>query len=515
MLNEIRLLHHSTKTPNASIQQILYHRLHSRRHRKSIKAHGRIRSTILDAAQLYEICSIPHDSDVLSIASASDQPAMLIRPIKRVRSTLLLFCLRTVVGLTLISGLTGICSSYSVLTHEEVVDLLWLDDIQPMLSQRFPAATQDDLKKAHAFAYGGCLIQDMGYYPFGNKYFSDLTHYVRSGDFIVNLLNEATDLNEYAFALGALAHYSSDNLGHPTVNQAVALQFPKLRKKFGDAVTYEDDPKAHIRTEFGFDMAQVAKNRYSSDRFHDFIGFEVAKPVLERAFQDTYGIPLSEVLPKEDLAIGTFRYAISQIVPEMTRVALIARKKEIVAETPNVNIKKFRYYLSRANYQKEWGRGYRRPGFGTRVLAFFLKLVPKVGPFKALNFKIPNRQAEDLYVASVDHTLENYKGLLTELKENKLRLANTDFDTGHLTHAGEYKLTDKAYARLLDQLAQDGFKQVTPELRENILAFYGDPTAPVATARDASDWAKTQDELTQLKAATLPPPPPIRISENP
>ncbi len=405
--------------------------------------------------------------------------------------------------------------AYSVLTHEEIVDLVWKDNIRPLLVKRFPEASADDLKRAHAFAYGGSLIQDMGYYPFGNKDFSDLTHYVRSGDFIVNLINESNDLNEYAFALGALAHYSSDNIGHPTINRSVALQFPKLRKKFGDQVTYEDDPKAHIRTEFGFDMAQVAKNRYTSDAFHDFIGFEVSKPVLERAFQDTYGIPLSEVLTKEDLAIGTFRRAISQIVPEMTRVALIARKKEIVAETPNVNIRKFRYYLSRASYQKEWGKGYRRPGFGTRVLAFFLNLVPKVGPFKALKFKIPTHQTEDLYIASVDHTVANYKGLLAEAGKNKLRLANTDFDTGRMTHAGEYKLTDKAYAHLLDQLVHDGFKQVTPELRENILAFYGDPTAPVATARDTAAWSKTQDELKQLKTASLPQPPAIRISENP
>ena len=424
------------------------------------------------------------------------------------------FC-RLWLGLILLCYFSATSVAYSVLTHEEVVDLVWKDNIRPLLVKRFPEASADDLKRAHAFAYGGSLVQDMGYYPFGNKYFSDLTHYVRSGDFIVNLINESNDLDEYAFALGALAHYSSDNIGHPTVNRSVALEFPKLRRKFGDEVTYEDDPKAHIRTEFGFDIAQVAKNRYTSDRFHDFIGFEVAKPVLERAFQDTYGIPLSEVLSKEDLAIGTFRRAISQIVPEMTRVALIARKKEIVADTPNVNIRKFRYYLSRASYQKEWGKGYRRPGFGTRVLAFFLKLVPKVGPFKALNFKIPTRQAEDLYIASVDHTIENYKGLLAEAGESKLHLANTDFDTGRLTHAGEYELTDKAYAHLLDQLAQDGFKQVTPELRENILAFYGDPTAPVATARDAAAWSKTQDELKQLKTVSLPQAPAIRISEDP
>jgi hypothetical protein len=409
----------------------------------------------------------------------------------------LLVCL----ALALVIALPRKSRAYSVLTHEEVVDLLWKDDIEPLLKKRFPAATEDDLLKAHAFAYGGSLIQDMGYYPFGNKYFSDLTHYVRSGDFILNLVNEASDLNEYAFALGALAHYSSDNVGHPVVNRAVALEFPKLRKKFGNEVTYADNPKAHIRTEFGFDVTQVAKNRYTSDRYHDFIGFEVSKPVLERAFQDTYGIPLSDVISNEDLAIGTFRRAISHILPEMTRVALLARKKELVAETPNFNARKFRYYLSRADYQREWGKGYRRPGFGTRVLAFFLKFVPKVGPFKALDFKIPTQKTEDLYIASVNHTLDNYRGLLSETKAKQLHLANTDFDTGRMTHAGEYVLTDKSYAHLLDQLAQHNFEQITPGLRENILAFYEDPNAPNATKRNAVAWQKAQGQLEKLKAA--------------
>src|SRR6266566_227672 len=305
--------------------------------------------------------------------------------------------LRTAIAFALLVGLPAGCGAYSVLTHEQVVDLLWKDDIEPLLTKRFPTANSDDLRKAHAFAYGGSLVQDMGYYPFGNKFFSDLTHYVRSGDFIVNLINESSDLNEYAFALGALAHYSADNMGHPTVNAAVGLEFPKLHKKFGDSVTYADDPKAHIRTEFGFDVTQVAKNRYTSDRYHDFIGFEISKPLLERAFQDTYGIPLSEVIANEDLAIGTFRRSISHILPEMTRVALLAREKELVAETPNFNSRKFRYNLSRASYQREWGKGYRRPGFFTRLLAFFLKFMPKVGPFKAVDFKIPTRKTEDLY----------------------------------------------------------------------------------------------------------------------
>ncbi len=392
------------------------------------------------------------------------------------------------------------CEAYSVLTHEEIVDLAWKDNILPMLKKRFPAATDEDLKKAHAFAYGGSVVQDMGYYPFGNKYFSDLTHYVRSGDFVVNLIKEASDLDDYAFALGALAHYSADNCGHPTVNQAVGIEFPKLEKKYGKVVTYEDNPKAHIRTEFGFDVTQVAKNRYTSDRYHDFIGFEISKPVLDRAFQDTYGIPLSDVISDEDLAIGTFRRAIGTVIPEMTRVALIARRNEIVSETPNFRARQFRYYLSRANYQKEWGKGYRRPGFGTRLLAFFLKFVPKIGPFKALDIKVPTQKTEDLYIASVDKTVEDYTKLLHETANGNPQLTNTDFDTGQDTRAGEYKFTDDTYARLLDQLAGHNFDQINPELRANILAFYSDPNAPIATKKKPAAWQKTQDELARLRA---------------
>ncbi|MGA8200742.1 MAG: zinc dependent phospholipase C family protein [Candidatus Sulfotelmatobacter sp.] len=398
------------------------------------------------------------------------------------------------------------CGAYSVLTHEEIVDLTWKDTLLPLLKKRFPAATDDDLKKAHAFAYGGSVMQDMGYYPFGSKYFSDLTHYVRSGDFVVSLVKESSDLDEYAFALGALAHYSADNCGHPTVNQAVGLEFPKLRKKYGNIVTYEDNPKAHIRTEFGFDVTQVAKKRYTSDAYHDFIGFEISKPVLERAFQDTYGIPLTDVLSKEDLAIGTFRRAISNVIPEMTRVALSARRQEIVSETPNFKARQFRYYLSRARYQKEWGRTYKRPGFGTRLLAFFVRFMPKIGPFKALDFKIPTQKTEDLYIASVDKTVQDYTKLLHETSAGDLHLTNTDFDTGHDTRAGEYGLTDNTYAHLLDQLAQHNFDKITPELRANILAFYGDPNAPIATKKKPKVWQKTQDELTKLRALPNPPP---------
>jgi len=397
----------------------------------------------------------------------------------------------------------GLCSclvsGYSVLTHEQVVDLMWNDQIQPLLLKRFPGATAEDVQKAHAYAYGGCVLQDMGYYPFGNRFFSDLVHYVRSGDFVEALLQDSSDLNEYAFALGALSHYSSDNSGHPTINRVVALEFPKLKKKYGDNVTYADDPKAHIRTEFGFDMVQVAKNRYTSDRYHDMIGFEVSKPLLERAFVETYGLKLEDVFGSVDLAIGSYRRSVSTLIPEMTRVALLSRHDVIVKDTPNFNRKKFLYYLSRSNYEHEWGTVYRKPGVGSRILAFFLRLIPKVGPFKAVNFKIPTQQTEDMYVKSVNDTVENYTHLLSHAGSENLDLPNRDCDTGRETRAGEYALTDKTYAHLIDQLASKTSGPLSPGLHENLFQFYSDLNAPNATRKDAKAWRQLQDQLQQLK----------------
>jgi hypothetical protein len=299
--------------------------------------------------------------------------------------------------------------------------------------------------------------------------------------------------------LGALAHYSSDNIGHPTINRVVAIEFPKLKKKFGSEVTYGDDPKAHIRTEFGFDMVQVAKNRYTSDRYHDFIGFEVAAPLLERAFLKIYGVSLADVLGDEDLAIGSFRRAIGAFVPKLTQAALLNRRADMVRDTPNSDRKKFLYHLSRVNYEKEWGKGYRRPGFGVRVLAFFLRIIPKVGWASALDFKVPSTQTEDLYIKSVNQTVDNYHSLLEEQHDQKLNLPDTDCDTGRMTTGAEYALADSTYAQLLEDLSKSNYAHLNPALKDNILDFYSNLNAPFHTKKNRKQWAQTEAEIEQLK----------------
>src|SRR6185436_8010799 len=282
--------------------------------------------------------------------------------------------------------------SYSVLSHEEIVDLLWGNEIRPILLKRFPKLTEHELRESRAYAYGGAVIQDLGYYPFGSREFSNLVHYVRSGDFVRELILESQNVNEYAFALGALSHYASDNAGHPPVNEAVAIEYPKLRAKFGKSVRYAQDKTAHLKTEFGFDTVQVAKNRYASQQYHDFIGFQVSKSLLERVFPVVYGVELKDVLTHEDLAIGAYRYSVSRLIPQMTQVALQTHKKDLMREKPNFAKQKFLYRLSRSDYEKEWGKDYVRPGLGTRILSILLRYFPKVGPFKGLAFNNPTPQ---------------------------------------------------------------------------------------------------------------------------
>jgi hypothetical protein len=406
---------------------------------------------------------------------------------------------RVVVGFIV----TLLCSSglfaYSVLTHEEIIDLVWTDEIHTLLLQRFPGLTEEQIIEAHAYAYGGAVIQDLGYYPFGSTEFSNLVHYVRSGDFVRELLLESNDANEYAFALGALAHYASDIAGHPAVNQAVAMDNPKLQAKYGNSIRYAQDHSAHLKTEFGFDMVQVAKNRYASQQYHDFIGFQVAKPLLERAFLVVYGVELKDVLTHEDLAIGSYRYAISRMIPQMTQIALRTHKKDMMEETTTFAKKKFLYRLSRSDYEKEWGKDYAKADFGTRVWSVLLHYMPKVGPFKAMAFNNPTPQTEEMYFKSINTTVDQYRAFLREVRTDSLLLPNCDLDTGKTTRAAEYSLTDDSYAKLLGQLSDRKFNLTPIGLRDNILQFYSDLSEPIETKKDKDRWLSVLSSLDQLK----------------
>jgi hypothetical protein len=394
--------------------------------------------------------------------------------------------------------------AYAVLAHEANIDAAWETHLKPLLLARFPGATEEQLSEAQAYAYGGSIIQDMGYYPYGSHFFSDLTHYVRSGDFVQALLRDARNLDEYGFALGALAHYAADNDGHRlATNRAVPILYTNLKKKYGDTVSYEKDPLAHTKTEFGFDVLEVAQESYAPDGYHDFIGFEISQELLDRAFAETYGLQVKDILLDEEKALNSYRHAVSKTIPTATKVAWSLKQDEIKADLPGMTKKKFRYNLSKANYEREWGKNYDKPTFGQRFLAFLYRLIPKFGPLKVLQFKTPTPETQRMFRGSFNATLDQYRRLIDDLRAGQLNLPNDNFDVGEATGPGVYVLNDKAHATLLEKLSEQKFAGVSADLKNEILQFFSDPDAPYAMKNDAKAWATVQEQLALLKAAPV------------
>lgn len=394
-------------------------------------------------------------------------------------------------------------AAYSVFTHEELIDLTWQDSIRPLLIARFPGATEAQLREAHAYAYGGCTMQDMGYYPFENEFFSELTHYVRAGDFINNLFREAHTMDEYAFAIGALSHYLGDSFGHSlATNPSTGIDFPKLAAKYGPVVTYDEDPHAHVRTEFGFDIGQLSKRTFAPPAYMKFIGFHTPRTLLERAFRVTYGFDIHGLFGKTRVALHSYRFAVRRFLPAFAGAEVILHGKQFTADTGNDGYDEFIKQLQHADYERHWAYTYKKPGVGPHLLAVVIIIAPKIGPAAMLAIKIPDQKTEDLYMDSVNRAAATYRDLLGKLLQNPqatLELPNRDLDTGQKVRPGGYKLTDKTYAKLVAQLTKDKTIVIPAGVKRDILDYYADPNAPIATKKNARAWKRLQAQLEILR----------------
>lgn len=396
-------------------------------------------------------------------------------------------------------------NAFSVLAHEAVIDASWDMSILPLLRSKFPGSPPDSLNKARSYAYGGSLIADMGYFPLGNTYFTNLVHYVRSGDFVTALLAESHDLNEYAFALGALAHYMTDEYGHSLgTNIAVPIVYPKMQK-FGRVVTYDDDRTSHKRMEFAFDVLQTARGNYVPESYHSFIGFQVAQPLLERAFLKTYGQKISALFLDISLTVATFRWSVKSLLPALTRTAWLIKRQDLITTKPGLTERKFHYRMKRKEFEADFGREREKPGFTAVILSFIIRVLPKIGPLRSLKFKDPGAEGERLFIKGFETSVSEYGKALNKLRKGKqIAFADIDFDTGNLTSPGEYRLTDKTYSDMVIKLAEGKFGYLTAPLKANILNFYQDTTAAERADKPTSDRVnkeKTNKALQELKAA--------------
>lgn len=365
--------------------------------------------------------------------------------------------------------------AYSVFTHEELIDLSWNDSIRPLLLAKFPGATEEQLREAHAYAYGGSAVQDMGYYPFGKPFFSNLTHYVRSGDFVAWLLGNARSLDEYAFAIGALSHYLGDSIGHSeAVNRATAVEFPKLANRFGPSVTYDESPHGHIRTEFAFDIAELSDGDFSSAAYLRYIGFKVPRKFLEEAFEKTYGFDIHELLGRAHPALHSYRTAVRTFIPDFAEAEVVLHRHRFPPHTDSDADRIFRERLARTAYQRRWKHAEKGPGVKAHLLAVLVFIVPKIGAASDLAIKIPNPQTYEMYQSSVNHTADVFRDILHKLRDSgDIKLANIDLDTGDHVKRGEYPLTDATYAQLLEHLTSRADRVIPAETKRNIMTFYG------------------------------------------
>lgn len=371
--------------------------------------------------------------------------------------------------------------AYSVLTHEELVDLAWNESIRPLLLARFPGTTDHQLVVAHSYAYGGCAVQDMGYYPFGKPLFSNLTHYVRSGDFVSWMLRNARTIDEYAFAIGALTHYLGDSIGHSeAINPATAFEFPKLQRKYGDSVTYGESPHGHIRTEFAFDVQELGKMEFAPPAYLRKVGFRVPRGFLRRAFASTYGFDVRSVLGSDRPALHSYRTAVRSFIPAFAEAEVVLHRHQFPPHDDDEAYRVFSERVSRTNYERRWKHTYKGPGIKAHLLAIVVFLVPKIGGAADLAIKIPTPETQHWYFRSVNRTVDVLNETLRKLRDDAsdpISLANLDLDTGKQDKPGDYHLADDAYAKLLDRLTAKPGIPISSDLKQHIVGYYGDLAA--------------------------------------
>ena len=466
--------------------------------------------------------------------------------------------LTVLLSLWLLLTLTQTANAYGLLTHQQIIDHSWESTIVPILLSRFPSLSPEQLRRAHAYAYGGSVIQDLGYYPFSNPYFSELTHSVRSGDFVQSLFRNAHTADEIAFAIGALAHYLGDSIGHSqATNPSVAITFPKLSSKFGPSVNYAQSKNSHGQVEFAFDVNQAAKRRLAPYDYVGYIGFEVPWDQLAAAFIETYGFPSHDVLGHPRNALHFYRFGARRFLPAFTYAEALLHHHDFPDDTCGPDFELYEQRTAQLAQRADWDRYRKNPGIGTHLLAVLIVILPKLGPFKMLAIKGPTVNTENLYIESVNLSTTALALALNQLGAPQLPaggvtdramaevirkqnaelsaaaalassqagvvvppagstatlpaslLPNRDLDTGKRVVPGGYALTDQTYVKLLARVTKDPTRPVPEGLKQDILEYYADADAPISTKRNHKKWAEAQKQvqvLTSMPTNTDPIP---------
>jgi len=210
-------------------------------------------------------------------------------------------------------------------------------------------------------------------------------------------------------------------------------------------------------------------------------------------------LKMSDLFGDEKRAISTYRFAVSQLIPALTEAAWRDQRDEILAVTPAAERANVVFVFRQVDYEDDYGRDYQKPARFARFLAWVYRLVPKVGPLKPLAFTAPTPEVDRLFEDSIARAHARFQVLLRQVRDGRLDLANTNFDTGEPAHAHDYALADETHAEWLEALGKRKFAGASPAVRRTLDAYYRNAAAPDPRDRKARKaWDRTQEELARL-----------------
>lgn len=405
-------------------------------------------------------------------------------------------------------------SAYGLSTHLLLVDLVWASDIRPLLVKSFPCQTEAVYDRARVYAYGGALVQDAGYYLGGQADLSDLTHYARSGDFVSNLFRNATDVDELAFALGALTHYVGDTIGHPdATNQSVPIAFPNLGLKYhSSVVTYEKDPKAHLQVEFGFDVNAAKLGRLRPPALMKDEHPDLSLQQLAFAYYQTYGLTDDLTYARAGLSARSYYGSTEGLLPFGTYTKANVAAFKPVHGTDEAGLQKL---IDDVASREDW-KSHRKHAGLPRILG-----APLVLFVSKTYIRYPTTETQSKYDRSVVASVDRIREVIASVHatpgdfvplwpadkagDRGQPLPNFNLDTGEVEEPGVYEKSGDIHRKWLSRVSDPASKEnrryappqkepwsVPASAQRNLSTFFADP------AKSQSDPVMTKAQLGKL-----------------
>jgi len=215
--------------------------------------------------------------------------------------------------------------------------------INALLLKKIPAGKPRRIEQAQAYAYGGAIIQDSWLLPIRQPLFKR-PHAFTSAAAISSkaLLARRQGCPRVRFSPSVRSRITLRTTtviaSAPTEPFPICYRPPEeiRRQRFVLRTT----GWRHVKTDLVSTSTKSAE-RYAPDSYHDFIGFEVSRPVFEQAFRETYALS-ERVLCERKTKFSSYRHDVSSI---QSHASPGTSRKTIKDDIQNATKRKFLFNL--------------------------------------------------------------------------------------------------------------------------------------------------------------------------